>query len=270
MAGVKIAGTLGVALVVALLAAPSASAGVATYNSTAPLHVGDDNAPNGVTSTITVPPGRTAVQTVEIVNFRVDWGASAQEMSARVEAPDGTPVQLFDEGCFDYQAQDVWGFSDAAAQLTWNDKDDARCDLPGGTFRPVEQLSAFSGKASPGAWRLRAIDNGAQFTNQGDIESWALRITHAPPVLTASAPKSADLDRKLNVFATADADGSVAAGAGAVDANAGQLVAVPFRVSKKIRKKVAKKGKAGVKVNVAFTDETGGTANAVVGVRVKD
>jgi subtilisin-like proprotein convertase family protein len=270
MAGVKITGTLGLALVVALLAAPSASAGVATYNSTGPLHVGDDNAPNGVTSTITVPPGRTAVQTVEIVNFRVQWAASAQEMSARVEAPDGTPVQLFDEGCFDYEQKDVWGFSDAAAQLTWNDKDDARCDLPGGTFRPVEQLSAFSGKAAPGAWRLRAIDNGVQFTNQGDIESWAVRITHAPPVLNVTPPQSADLDRKLKVFATANADGSAAANAGSVNLGPGQQAAVPFKVSKKTRKKVAKKGKARVTVAVSFTDVTGGTASAATVVKVTD
>jgi Proprotein convertase P-domain len=270
MAGMKITGILGATLVLALAAAPGASAGVATYNSTAPLHVGDDNAPNGANSIITVPPGRTAVQSVEIVNFRVDWGASAQEMRADLFGPDGTTMNLFTEGCFDYEPKDVWGFSDASPTLTWNDKDDARCDLPGGTLRPLGQLSVFSGKASAGAWRLRAIDNGVQFTNQGDIDSWAVRITHAPPVLTAVAPKSADIDGKLKVFATANANGGAAAGAGTVNLNAGQQVAVPFKISKKTRKKVAKKGKAQVKVNVSFTDDTGGTANAVVPVKVKD
>jgi hypothetical protein len=109
-----------------------------------------------------------------------------------------------------------------------------------------------------------------QFTNQGDIDSWALRIVHAPPVLAASPPKSADLDKKLKVLATTDADGTVTAGAANVDLKAGQQVAVPFKVSKKLRKRIEDKGKSRVKVKVAFTDETGGTANAVVPVKVKD
>jgi hypothetical protein len=268
--GMKITGILGMALAAALISAPSVSAGVATYNSTAPLDVSDDNAPNGVSSFISVPPGRTAVQSVEIVNFRVDWSTSAQEMRADVFGPDGTTMNLFTEGCFGYEPNDVWGFSDASPTLTWNDKDDPKCDFPGGTLRPLGKLSVFSGKSSAGAWRLRIIDSGVQFTNQGDIDSWAVRINHAPPVLQAIAPKSADIDGKLKVFATADADGSAAAGAGKVDLKAGQKVAVPFKVSKKTRKKVAKKGKAVVKVKVAFTDETGGTAKDVVRVKVTD
>ena len=270
MRGMKIAGTLALTLATALVAAQGAFAGVATYNSTGLLHVSDDSAPEGVTSKITVPPGRTAVQTVEVTNFTVFWPASGQEMSARIEGTDGTPVALFDEGCFDYEQADVWAFSDAAAQLTWNDKDDPKCDLPGGTFRPLGQLSAFAGKQASGTWTLRAIDNGAQFTNQGNIQTWALRITHAAPKLTASPPKSADLDGKLKVFAVTDADGTVTAGAAATDLNAGQQAAVPFKVSKKARKRIRKKGKAQVKVSVSFTDETGGSANAVVPVKVKD
>jgi hypothetical protein len=254
----------------ALVAAPSASAGVATYNSTGLLIVTNDNAPNGVTSKITVPPGRTAVQSVELTNFIVFWPASAQEMSARLEGTDGTAVSLFTEGCFNYETSDVWSFSDTAPIQTWNDKDDPKCDLPGGALRPLGKLSTLAGKAASGTWTLRAIDSGAIFNNQGNIQTWALRITHAPPILTTSAPKSADLDGKLKVFATADADGSATTGAGKVDMNAGQQVAVPFKVNKKTRKKIAKKGKAQVKVKVSFTDVTGGTANAVVPVKVKD
>lgn len=265
MRGVAVAGILAAALI----AAPGASAGVATYNSTAPIHVGDDNAPNGDISPITVPPGRTRVQSVEVVNLRIDWGTSAQELSPRIVGTDGTEMTLFDEGCAGFEPQDAWSFSDAAAQLTPNDKFDPKCDLPGGTFRPVDPLSVFAGKAASGVWKLRAIDSGVQFTNQGDIDSWALRITHVPPVLNASPPKSADLDGKLKVLATADADGTVTAGAAKVDLKAGQQVAVPFKVSKKLRKRIEDRGKSQVKVKVAFTDVTGGTANAVVPVKVK-
>jgi hypothetical protein len=264
----KIAGILGTALALALAAPPGAFAGVATYNSTAPIHVGDDNAPDGVISPITVPAGRTGVQSVEITNLRIDWGTSAQELIPSIAGIDGTEVTLFDVGCAGFEPQDVWNFSDAAAQLTPNDKFDPKCDLPGGTFRPVEKLSVFSGKAASGTWKLRAIDDGELFSNQGDIDSWALRITHVPPKLTATPPNKADLDGKLKVFAKTDADGTVSAGAAKVKLGAGQQAAVPFKVGKKLRKRIEDKGKSRVKVKVAFTDETGGTANAVVPVKV--
>jgi hypothetical protein len=271
MLGIKTTGILGVALALALAAAPGASAGVATYNSTAPVHVTNDNEPNGVTSKITVPAGRTAVQSVELTNFTVFWAASAQEMSARVEGTDGTPVQLFNEGCFSYETADVWAFSDTAPIATWNDKNDPKCDLPGGALRPLGKLSAFAGKQATGTWTLRAIDSANEgFNNQGSIQTWALRITHAPPTLAAGPPKSADLDKKLKVLVTADADGTAAAGAAKSNLKAGQQAAIPFKVSKKLRKRIEDKGKSRVKVKVAFTDETGGTANATVPVKVTD
>ena len=267
----KIAGILGVTLALALAAAPSAFAGVATYNSTASLHVSDENGPDGDTSTITVPPGRTPVQSVDLTNFTVFWPASAQELSVRLEGVGGAPsVQLFNVGCFLYDDADVWGFSDAAASLTWNSKNDPKCDLGGGTFRPLGKLSTLAGREASGTWTLRAIDNGAQFTNQGDIKTWALRITHAPPQLTASPPVKADLDGKLKVLAKADADGTVSAGAAKLKLSPGQQAAVPFKIGKKLRKRIEDKGKSRVKVKVAFTDETGGTANAVVPVKVTD
>ena len=257
------------ALAGAALLPAGASAGVATYNSTGPMFVTDDNAPNGNSSKITVPPGRTPVQSVEVTNFTVFWPASGQDMRAQIIGTDGTTMTLFDEGCFTYDEDHVWGFSDAAAQLTWNDKDDPKCDLGGGTFRPVNKLSVFAGKAATGIWTLRAIDKGC-IGNQGSIQTWALRITHAPPTLTASGPKSADLDGKLKVFAKADANGTVTAGAAKVNLTAGEQVAVPFKVSKKTRKRIGQKGKSLVKVKVAFTDETGGTANSTVPVKVKE
>jgi subtilisin-like proprotein convertase family protein len=257
-----------------LVAAPAAFAGTATYNSTGPIDVGHKQT---VTSTITVPPGRGAVQSIEITNFRVEWAASAQELSTQIIAPDGTAITLFSEGCLSYDIQNVYVFSDAGAQLAPNAKDDPKCNLPGGTFRPADpqnkKLSIFSGRQATGNWRLQATDDNGNFTNQGDIESWAVKIVHAPPTLNASAPASLKLRKNLAVNVLADLNGTVVTGGDAKQRStaltAGAPTAIPFAVGKKIRKKVAKKGKATVKIDLAFTDETGGTASSTVTVKLR-
>jgi hypothetical protein len=266
------------AIVAGLALAPSALAGVATYNSTGPMFVPDDTGPDGVTSTITVPPGRTAIQSVEVRNFRVDWAASAQELSTQFIGPDGTSLFLFTEGCFSYDEEDVWVFSDSGAQTAPNDKNDPKCALPGGTFRPTDifpdfkKLSIFSGKPATGSWTLRAIDNGTAFTNQGTIESWAVRIVHAPPTLTATAPGVGKL-ADLAITATSNANGSVTIGGATAPATVPLAANVPtqiaFNAIQPIRKRLKKKGKASANVSLAFTDETGGTANATVAFLVK-
>ncbi len=194
---------------VAALGAGTAHAQTVTYGSTGVLAVPDDTGPEGVTSTIVVPPGTGAVQSVEVTDFRIQWGASAQELSTQLISPDGTSMNLFEVGCgFGFQPTDIWTFSDLAAQPAFNDKVDPKCDQPGGTFRPVDlpenrKLSIFSGKQASGSWTLRAIDNGVQFSNQGAIQSWAVRITHVPPAAdpapapAAGAKKKCKKGRKL-------------------------------------------------------------------------
>jgi hypothetical protein len=196
----------------ALVAGPAAlnpgaaQAQTVTYGSTAILPVPDDTGPAGVTSTIVVPPGTGAVQLLEVTNFRVQWGASAQELSTQLIAPDGTFMNLFEVGCGSgFDAPDIWAFSDGASQTAFNDKFDPKCDLPGGTFRPVDlpenrKLSIFSGKQASGNWTLRAVDNGVTFNNQGTILSWAVRITHAaapPAAQNVRARKKCKKGRKL-------------------------------------------------------------------------
>jgi hypothetical protein len=266
------------AIAACLALAPSALAGVATYNSTGSFFVSDDNGPAGDTSTIAVPPGRTAIQSVDVSNFRVNWAASAQELSTQLIGPDGTSLVLFQKGCFEYDPADVWVFSDSGTQTAPNDKDDPKCDLPGGTFRPTDEpptfkkLSIFSGKPAAGLWTLRAIDNGATFTNQGTIESWAVRIVHAPPTLNATAPAAGKLTN-LAITATSNANGSVKLGGAAASATVPLTANAPKRISfspaKAIRKKLRKKGKATANVTLAFTDETGGTATDKVTFKVK-
>jgi hypothetical protein len=261
----------------ALAAAPSAIAGTATYDSTGPLFVPDETGPAGVTSSITVPPGRTAVQSVEVTNFRINWGASAQELSTQFIGPDGSSLFLFTQGCLSYDAADIWTFSDSGAQTAPNSKNDPKCDLPGGTFRPADPtfkpLSIFSGQPASGTWTLRAIDNGVQFTNQGSIVSWAVRVVHAPPTVTATAPPSLNLNGPLAVTAQSNANGTLAT-SGDIAPGAAKLLAnaptpVPFTVSAPISDLIKKNGTARVNINLAFTDETGGTAASSVSLEVK-
>jgi hypothetical protein len=260
----------------ALAAAPSAIAGTATYDSTGPLFVPDETGPAGVTSSITVPPGRTAVQSVEVTNFRINWGASAQELSTQFIGPDGSSLFLFTQGCLSYDAADIWRFSDSGAQTAPNSKNDPKCDLPGGTFRPADPsfkpLSIFSGQPASGTWKLRAVDNGVQFTNQGTIQSWAVRIIHAPPTLTATAPPSLNLNAPLAVAAQSNANGTVAM-SGDIAPSTAALAAnvptpLPFAVSAPVSELIRNNGTARVNINLAFTDETGGTAASSVSVEV--
>jgi hypothetical protein len=271
----KFKGVTGLIVAVGLIAAPSAIAGTATYNSTAPLHVADSSTSS---SKITVPPGRTRIQSVEVTNFRVFWPASGQEMSTEIVGPDGTLMNLFEVGCFLYDPADIWTFSDGAALSAPNSKNDPKCNLGGGAFRPVDlpenrKLSIFSGKEAAGTWTLRATDSGVQFTNQGDIQTWAVRIVHAPPTVNASAPKSSKLGKKLAATVLTDANGNVVTGGAAQQSTttvkAGQVTDVPIKVTKRTRKKVAKRGKATVSIDLAFTDETGGTATDTVSVKLK-
>jgi hypothetical protein len=257
----------------AFAAAPSALAGTATYNSTGPLFV-----PEGLvrTSTISVPSGRTPVQSVEVTTFRAQWPASGQDLSTQLIGPGGAFLNLFEVGCFSFQSTDVWAFSDSASQAAFNDKNDPKCDLPGGTFRPVDlpenrKLSIFSGEGS-GTWTLRATDKGL-IANQGSIQSWAVRIVHAPPTLTATAPPSLNLTGPLTVTAQSNANGTVATsgdiapGTAALAANV--PTPVPFTVSAPVRDLINQQGTARVNINLAFTDETGGTAASAVSVEVK-
>jgi hypothetical protein len=261
-------------------AAPCAIAGVATYTSTdVPKHVFDDTGPDGIPSTLAVPGGRTAIQSIEVTNFGYGWPASGQELSAQLLAPDGTSMFLFEVGCFDSPSNASFTITDSATALA--DGEDVHCTndfLLGGSLRPddpqAKKLSIFNGRSPSGVWTLRSIDNGVLFTNQGDLNRWALRINHAPPTLTATAPKRRKLSGKLAVTATSNADGNVSLGGSVKQAtqglDAGQPASIPFKVKKKVRAKIEKKGKAQVKVDLAFTDETGGTATSSVTVVVKD
>jgi len=266
--------------VAALAAAPSALAGVATYTNNTPMFV-----PHGVTvdSVLPVPSGRTAVQSIEVTGIQIFWPASGQELSAQLLSPDGASMFLWEVGCGgagSYPPDSNFTISDAgtapADGAAFNCTDEL---LIGGVLRPdgppmnTKPMSFFNGKAPSGNWTLRAEDSGAVFVNQGDITSWSLRVVHAPPTLTATAPKSGKLKKKLTLTAESNADGSVVTGGGAksdkTTLKADDSTKVSYKVTKKTRKKIERKGQARVKISLDFTDATGGTAKETVSVKLK-
>jgi len=265
-----------VAAVAVLATASSAFAGVAVYTSTdVPKFVNDGG---NVPSTLTVPPGRTAIHLIEVTNYGYGWSASGQELSAQLFAPDGSSMNLFEIGCFSWPDDASITLTDSAAAALPEKHGCDGLNLVGTSFRPVNsqgrKLSFFAGKAASGPWALRSIDASNGFTNQGDLDRWALRITHFPPTLKASAPSSVKLGGGLTLKATANANGAVVTGGGAKPETtrlvAGKATDVPYRPTKKVKRKIKKKGKARVNIALAFTDETGGTETQTVSVTIKD
>jgi hypothetical protein len=258
-----------------LATASAAQAGVALYTSAdVPKFVNDGG---DVPSTLTVPPGRTAIQSIEVTNYGYSWAASGQELSAQLFAPDGGSMNLFQIGCFASPDDASFTLTDSAATPLPEKHGCDGLNLVGTSFRPVDPegrgLSFFNGRPASGTWTLRSIDSSAGFTNQGNLERWALRITHVPPVLNVSSPQVAKLKAGLAVTATADANGTVAIGGDAQPAAtrllAGSATTIPYRVTKRVKKRLRKKGKARVSISLAFTDETGGTATRSVGLKIK-
>lgn len=265
-----------VATAAAFLAiAGTAYAGVAVYTSTdVPKFVANGG---DVPSTLTVPAGRTAIQSIEVTNYGYSWPASGQELSAHLFAPDGSSMTLFEVGCFDSPQNASFTLTDSAATALPEKHGCDGLNLVGTSFRPVNaeqrKFSFFAGKPASGTWTLRSIDNDGGFTNQGNLERWALRITHFDPVLKASAPATGKASKELTVTVNANANGTVVTGGGAKQSKssliAGKSTAVHFRVTKKIRNKARKKGKARANVTLTFTDETGGQDTETVSLKIK-
>ena len=125
----------------------------------------------------------------------------------------------------------------------------------------------FNGKRSSGKWTLRAADSGAQFTNQGTLSHWGLRIVHAKPKLAADASGSQDISN-LSVKAKANANGKLKLSGDAkqksTQLKAGKRRTISFDPSNAVKDKVEEDGSAKATIELKFTDETGGTDAAKV------
>ncbi len=151
-------------------------AGAVTPNETLPLAI-TDNAPAGVTSTITVAEDITLTDLEVALQINHTW---VGDLVVSLTSPGGTTVTLLDQpgvpastfGCSSDNMDVV--FSDAASV-------DPETSCPAGPpwlsgpVLPTQALSAFDGESTVGTWTLTVSDNAAGDT--GDIVNWSLLPT---------------------------------------------------------------------------------------------
>jgi hypothetical protein len=259
----------------ALGLASSASAGVAEYSTTSTFGVPNNTGQSGLPSQTFVPPGRTAVQKVELVGVKPSYGGGGgADLETRLQGPSGTVVPLFANACAVWPNTSAFTISDDATTLITNA---AFCtnliaNPTTATGKPTGSLSAFNGQPSAGAWTVVVVDAGANNVTNGSWNGWTLRLTHAAPTVKGSAAKQT-LGKTQLLSVTPDADGKVTVGGSAVKGpavtvSADAAATIPFTVTKKVKKKVKKKGKATANVTVTLNDQTNGTATATVPVKL--
>lgn len=134
-----------------------------------PLTISSQGTPT-ITSTMEVNfPG--AIQDVNVINLSGThtW---LGDLTFQLESPYGTSVVLIDQLC------------ESEEDFNINFDDQALADAPpcpyndGGTYQPVNALSAFNGENAAGTWTLTIMDNANQ--DGGVLENWGLEICVIP------------------------------------------------------------------------------------------
>jgi subtilisin-like proprotein convertase family protein len=120
-----------------------------------------------VSSTLNFPTN-VNITDVNVLNLQGThtWIA---DLRFRLQGPDGTEIVLLDQICGD---QDNFN-------INFDDSGSPYANIPcpptnGGTFQPLNTLSAFNGKSSQGTWTLFIDDVFAQ--DGGSLTSWSLQI----------------------------------------------------------------------------------------------
>jgi hypothetical protein len=251
--------------------ASSAFAGVVDYPSTATFSIPDATDNGGLPSQVFVPPGRTAVQKVELVNVKPSYPGGAGTGFELLLGSPSTPnrVSLMTSGCSTIPNTTSFGLSDSAT-ISANG---ASCaDLLNGPLKPITALSTFIGQPSGGVWTAGVRDLFIP-AGGGNWNGWTLRLTHAAPTIAGTAVKQ-KLAKTLLLSVTPNANGNVTVGGDAVPGTAVAVTAnkaatIPFTVTSKVKKKIKKKKKGTANVTVTLADETNGTATATIPVKLK-
>jgi subtilisin-like proprotein convertase family protein len=249
------------------LFAGTAMAGTASYPSTGTFGVPNNTGQAGVPSQVFVPPGRTAVQTLQLTQVKPSFGGGGGgDLQLRLKSPSGTEISVLSNGCTTYPNTSAFNISDSATLSV--DSAGFCTALTGAptttSGKPTQPLSTFSGTPSAGTWTVTVVDVGVSAT-LGSWNGWTLQVNHADPTVKAAAA-GFKVKKKFALAATCDADCTVTTG-GAAKASttklgqniAGVIVASPT-------KKAKKKGK-GV-VTLTATDQTGGTATTSIKLKV--
>lgn len=142
----------------------------ATFDSTdVPLLIPEGGGTSGTTtSTLDVPmaDGGT-ISDVNVLNL-IGTHTFMGDLDFQVTSPEATTVEVISQRCGTDENFDI-NLDDEAAP------GDPPCPpTDGGTYQPVEALSAFNGEDSTGTWTLTVIDNLGG--DDGELESWSLEI----------------------------------------------------------------------------------------------
>jgi hypothetical protein len=262
---VCVAAVVGVTALLAMTG--SAFAGVADYTNTSSFSVPNNTGQAGIPQPVSVPPGRTPVQGVELTNVMPSYGGSGgTDLSLRLTGPNGTSVDVIGAGCNIYPNTSAFTISDSAALAISNPAfcTALQANPTTASGRPAQPLSTFNGIPSAGVWSLTVIDAGVNNVTNGSFKGWTLHLTHTNPTLKAD-PAPFKIKKKFAISAVCDANCTVTTG-GAAGVTRTQLVADSVgTIVAPANKKAQKKGKGAV--TLTATDETGGTATTTVNAK---
>jgi subtilisin-like proprotein convertase family protein len=252
------------ALTALLASTGSAFAGTADYPSTGTFGVPNMTGQAGVPSQVFVPPGRTAVQSLQLTHVKPSFPVGGGlDLEFRLKSPSGTEIQvLANSNCATWPNNSDFTVTDSATNEVGSAGFCAA--LPNGSGKPNQPFSTFTGQPPAGTWTVTVVDIGLNAT-QGTWNGWTLQINHANPTLTAAkAPFKAK--GKIALTATCDADCTVTTG-GAAKATTTKLAQnVPGVIVASPTKKAKKKGKGSV--TLTATDTSGGTATTTITAKV--
>src|SRR3954453_176260 len=180
-----------VAVAALLTAAGSAFAGVANYPSTATFGVPNNTGQAGVPSQVFVPPGRTAVQSLQLTKVMPSFcGGGGRDLQLRLKSPSGTEINILSNGCATYPNTSAFTITDSAVLSV---DSPAFCTAltaapTTANGKPTQPLSTFNGATSGGPREDPVVDGGVAPT-LGSWNGWPLSINHAnPKVQAAKAP----------------------------------------------------------------------------------
>jgi hypothetical protein len=254
--------------------AGTASAATITYTNNANITIPNNSGVGGLPDPVTVPAGRTPVQSVEVSNAMPVFSAGGTDFEMWLVDPSGTRLDLMTIGCPAMPGGTHFAVRDSAAVFA--DDTIAFCNnqLNGGEGKPNDPgggtfASSYNGKKSAGTWTLFVRDAGV-VGGGGNFIGWSLKITHAPLVITDSANKQ-KLKKSLLITASCNANCSLSTSGDAKPTtftllqDQSQQLSVPL--TKKARKRLAKKGKANIGLSAA--DGYGDVTSATLSVKLK-
>ena len=129
-----------------------------------------------ISSTLTIPDDGF-VTDMDVTNLTMDhtW---IGDLEITLVSPAGTRVDLLFDGCGNGNVDNLdINFDDESL----NDHGSILCTDPvggGGTYQPLEALSAFDGECITGVWTLEVNDDAGGDT--GSLNSWSLSGCHSP------------------------------------------------------------------------------------------